>query len=96
MPTRLNYDLQALHDLRSAIKNGKTLSGHLTISAESKDQKKISIVTNAAGNGLFRWSERAGCYKMLAGTYDFSIRSWSDETARKNLRADWEAAHEDK
>ena len=86
--TRLTYDLADLRELRA--NRGKSIGGLLTISARDDQGRKAEITTNGEGEGLFWWNKRSGCWQQSAGTCQFSVRGWSDQRARRELRKEWE------
>lgn len=97
--TNLSYNLDDLRELRAAIEaagyeNELGISGFLTISCCDDQGREASITTNSHGEGLFYWNNRNGCYDQSMGTCQFSIAAWSDQKARRELRAEWERMYE--
>ena len=78
--TRLSYDLSGLRELRA--NNWEPDSSWITLTATDSEGRKVSLVTNGAGEGEFTQD----CLHQTAGTCDFSIRGWSDRKARAELR----------
>ena len=87
---KFSYNLEALRCLREAPHELKGF-GYITISITSDDGREESIITNEAGEGLFRWSAfNGGHYEQITGTCQFSIANWTDRKARQALRRRWE------
>ena len=88
--TRLSYDLSGLRELRA--NNWEPDSSWITLTATDSEGRKVSLVTNGAGEGEF--SE--DYLHQYAGTSQFSICGWSDDRARHELRRRYEEMLEHK
>lgn len=84
LTTRLSYDLSGLRELRA--NNWEPNSSWITLTATDSEGRKVSLVTNGAGEGEF--SE--DYLHQYAGTSQFSICGWSDDRARHELRRRYE------
>lgn len=83
-PVRLSYDLSGLRELRD--NHWQPCGQWLTISATDPDGTAVTITTNGGGEGEF--SDDG--LRQLTGTCQFSIRGWSDDRARAELRRRYE------
>ena len=77
---RLHYDLADLRALRD--NRWKAVDWWLTISATDDAGNRISITTTGEGEGEFA----ENYMRQYVGTCDFSVRGWSDNRARRELR----------